>query len=131
MKFETKFNKNDHAWYMKDNKPTEVIISSIEIFYVGTSQDNIKYNGKNIRDSTSWLDNTNLFEDSLFKTKGELLESLFGSDRICKGKNCNAINGAGHSEECIQEREQCCTGEIPLFESTRKALQGLGTQVKR
>ena len=26
---------------------------------------------------------------------------------ICKGKNCSAINGQGHSEDCDREHEQC------------------------
>lgn len=76
MKFETKFNLEDHAWYMKDNKPTEVVISAIEIFYVGTNQDRITYNAKNVTNSVSWLDHTKLQEGQLFKSKPELLESL-------------------------------------------------------
>ena len=44
MKFETVFDKGDRVWYMKDNKPVEVVISCIEIFYVDTDQDKIKYN---------------------------------------------------------------------------------------
>ena len=76
MKFETKFNINDHVWYIKNNKVTEVSISAIEIFYVNTNQDRIKYNAKNITNSVSWLDHINLFEDTLFKSKEELLLSL-------------------------------------------------------
>ena len=129
MKFETKFNKGDRAWYMKDSKPKEVIISAIEIFYVGTNQDKIKYNGKNVTNSTSWLDHTNLFEDMIFKTKGDLLKSLFGSDTVCKGKNCSAVNGVDHSDDCIQDHEQRYVGivdEIPEFNGTREALNNLG-----
>ena len=107
MKFETKFNIDDHAWYMKDNKPVEVFISSIEIFYVNTNQDRIKYNAKNTTNSVSWLDHTNLFEAMLFKSKKELLNSLFSGNTICKGKNCNAVNGVNHSPEYIQEHGQC------------------------
>ena len=76
MKFETKFNINDHVWYIKNNKVTEVSISAIRIFYVNTNQDRIKYNAKNITNSVSWLDHINLFEDTLFKSKEELLLSL-------------------------------------------------------
>lgn len=47
MKFETSFNIGDHAWCMKENKPVEVVISAIEIFFVNTNQDRIKYNAKN------------------------------------------------------------------------------------
>lgn len=124
MRLETKFNLNDHAWYMKDNVPTEVIISAIHVFIVGTNQDHIKYSGSNTRHSVSWIDHQHLFEGKLFKTKGELLASLFGGDRICKGKNCSAINGVGHSEECLQEHEAACAcSEIPQFEGTNEALQ--------
>lgn len=76
MDFKTKFNKGDHVWYMKNNKPTEVIISAIEIFYVGTNQDHIKYNATDYLNPVTWLDHTNLFEDMLFKTKENLLNSL-------------------------------------------------------
>ncbi len=76
MEFKTKFNKEDKVWYMKNNKPTEVIISAIEIFYVNTNQDHIKYNGKDMINPVTWLDHTNLFEDMLFQTKEQLLNSL-------------------------------------------------------
>ena len=106
MKFETKFNVGESAWYMKNNSPVEVIISAIEIFYVNTNQDRIKYNATNVRHPVGWLDHTNLFEDMIFKTKGELLKSLFGSDTACKGKNCSAIDGVGHSDDCLEEHEK-------------------------
>lgn len=76
MEFNTKFNLGDHVWYIKDNKLVEVTISAIEIFFVGTNQDRIKYNAKNISDSVSWLDHQNLFENMLFRSKEELLKSL-------------------------------------------------------
>ncbi len=76
MKFETEFNTGDKAWYMKNNKPTKVIISAIEIFYVNTNQDHIKYNAKDVINPVTWLDHTNLFERILFKTKRGLLKSL-------------------------------------------------------
>jgi hypothetical protein len=76
MKFETEFNLDEHAWYMKDNKPVEVIISAIEIFFVGTNQDRITYNAKDLVNSVSWLDHTKVGESLLFKSKKELLESL-------------------------------------------------------
>lgn len=106
MNFKTEFNLKEHAWYMKNNKPVEVIISAINIFEVGTNQSLIKYNGKNVTDSVSWLDHQNLFERMLFKSKGELLKSLLGDDKTCKGKNCNAVNGVNHSDECIQEHNE-------------------------
>jgi hypothetical protein len=108
MKFETEFNLNEHVWYMKNNTPTEVIISAIYIFEVGTNQSHIKYNAKNITNSVSWLDHQNIFQDALFKSKADLLRSLFGSDVICKGKKCSAIRGVGHSIECIAEYEAAC-----------------------
>ncbi len=76
MEFKTKFNKEEKVWYMKNNKPTEVVISAIEIFYVNTSQDHIKYNAKDVINPVTWLDHTNLFEHMLFHTKEELLKSL-------------------------------------------------------
>jgi len=110
MIFETKFNLKDSAWYMKDNKPVEVIISAINIFYVDTNQDKIHYNARDLVGSVSWLDHTNLFEDMLFKSKNKLLESLFGGT-VCKGANCNAINGVNHSIECLAEHDKA-TGAI-------------------
>lgn len=76
MEFKTKFNLKDVVWYMKDNKPTEVIISAIEIFYVNTSQDKMKYNATDAINPRTWLDHTNLFEDMLYHSKEELLKSL-------------------------------------------------------
>ena len=75
-RFHAKFNVGDRVWYMKDNKPTEVVISAIEIFFVNTNQDRITYDAKNVTNSVSWLDNTKLQEACLFKSKAELLESL-------------------------------------------------------
>ncbi len=80
MEIKTKFNLNDSAWYMRDNKPINVLISSIETFSVGTDQDKIKYNGRNIKNSISWLDHTNLHEFMLYETKNALCNSLFEAD---------------------------------------------------
>ena len=76
MEFKTEFNKEDKVWYMKNNKPTEVKISCIEIFYVGTDQDRIKYSATDIINPKTWLDHINLFESILYKSKKELLDSL-------------------------------------------------------
>lgn len=76
MEIKTEFNLEEKVWYMKNNKPTEVIISAIEIFYVNTDQDQIKYNAKDVISPKTWLDHTNLFESILFKTKEDLLKSL-------------------------------------------------------
>lgn len=107
MKFITKFNLGDRAWFMKNNKPLEVIISSISIFEVGTNQSCIKYTARNITHSVSWLDHEHLHEPSLFHSKQGLMESLFGNSTSCKGENCTALNGVGHSPECISEHEIC------------------------
>lgn len=109
MDFKTEFDLNEHAWYMKNNRPTEVVISAIQIFEVGTNQSHIKYNAENAVNPVSWLDHQNLFEGTIFKSKGDLLKSLFGDDKTCKGKNCSAINGKGHSEECIAEHDAACS----------------------
>ena len=74
--FHAKFNVGDHVWYMKDNKPTEVVVSAIEVFFVNTNQDKITYAAKNVTNSISWLDHPNLQESRLFRSKAELLESL-------------------------------------------------------
>ena len=76
MKFETKFNHGETVWYMKDNKPTEGVISAIKIFYVNTNQDQISYNARNVTHSVSWLVHPDLQEAWLFRSKTELLESL-------------------------------------------------------
>lgn len=76
MTFYTKFNVLDTAWYMKNNVPTEVIISAIRIFYVNTDQDTIMYNAKDAVRPQNWLDHTEIHEFQLFNTKAELLASL-------------------------------------------------------
>jgi len=76
MKFSTEFNLDDNAWYMKGNKPVEVVISAINIFEVGTDQGHIKYSARDVANSVSWIDHQHLFEGKLFKSKGELLDSL-------------------------------------------------------
>lgn len=76
MDFKTKFNKGDKVWYMNNNKPAEVIISAIEIFYVATNQDRISYNATDVINPNTWLDHTSLGEDVLYHSKEELLKSL-------------------------------------------------------
>ena len=76
MEFNTKFNLEDKAWYMKSNKPVEVTISAIHIFHVGTSQDQIKYSAKDVANPVTWIDHQNLFESIVFPSKEELLKSL-------------------------------------------------------
>lgn len=74
--FQAKFNIGDHVWYMHNNKPTEVIISAIKIFFVGTNQDRINYSAKSATHSVSWLDHTALPETLLYNSKIELLKTL-------------------------------------------------------
>lgn len=76
MTIETKYNKDDTAWYMKDNKPTPVKISGIEVFYVGTDQDYIKYTAEDFHQPKTWLDHQNLRENELFPSKEALIASL-------------------------------------------------------
>lgn len=76
MDFTTKFNLKEMVWYMKDNKPTEVIISAIEIFYVDTSQDYIMYKATDAMNPVTWIDHQFLREAVLFRSKEELLKSL-------------------------------------------------------
>lgn len=76
MEFKTKFNKDDVVWYMKDNKPTEVKITCIQIFYVGTNQDRITYSATDIINPVTWIDHQYLTEEILFISKDELLKSL-------------------------------------------------------
>ena len=74
--FHAKFNIGEHVWLIKNNKPIEVVISAIEVFYVNTNQDRITYNAKDVVNSVSWLDHTKLQETLLFRSKVELLEAL-------------------------------------------------------
>lgn len=103
MKFNTKFNINESAWLMKDNVPIEVEISAIHIFECSSSQSHIKYSARDVKNSVSWIDHQNLFERQLFKSKEDLLNSLFGKEAQCKGENCTAIKGKDHSKECLFE----------------------------
>lgn len=75
MEIKTKFNIGDYAWCMKNNRPIKVCITSIEAFY-GSSQGRIKYNAEDALNPITWLDHPNLFENTLFKTKEDLLNSL-------------------------------------------------------
>lgn len=77
MKFETKFSVDDHAWFMKDNVPTEVIISAIRILFVNTNRDRICYNVMLTHKTVSWLDHANIAECELFKTKTDLMNHVF------------------------------------------------------
>jgi len=91
MKFETKFNLKDRAWYMKDNKPVEVSISAIYTFYVNTNQDQIKYSGKDVINPKTWIDHQNLFEGILFTSKDDLLNSFKGGNKMKCDKEENKV----------------------------------------
>ena len=77
MNFQTLFNVGDTVWLMKNNKPAEVEISAIQIFYANINQVRITYNAQNREPpSVSWLDNVDLPEDRLYMSKQALLESI-------------------------------------------------------
>lgn len=76
MDIKTEFNLDQVAWYMKNNKPVKVVISAINIFHVGTSQDSITYNAKDALNPVTWLDHSSIHESELFTSKEEVLNSL-------------------------------------------------------
>lgn len=105
MNIETKFNLNDSVWFMKNNIPVNVIISAIEVFKVGSNQDSITYNAKDIVSSVSWLDHTKLHEGSLFSSKSKLMKSLFDIETPCEG----IALGDGNFSGCDQSAGDCPT----------------------
>lgn len=126
MKFETKFNLNDSAWRMNGNRPSKVFISAIYISYVDTGRGaplNYSYNVRNDENSHGEIDHIDIDESNLFKTKKVLLESIFNAT-ICKGKNCTAIDGLGHSKECEQDHDNTVKPK-ELFHGTMAALNKL------
>ena len=107
MKIETKFNIEDNVWFMKDNRPLEVNISAIKVSRIGGNKTTIQYNARDIVGSVSWLDHEHLFEYKVFKSKNDLLKSLFERTAdMCKGENCSAVNGVNHSSECLAEHHK-------------------------
>ena len=76
MKIETKFNLNDKAWYMVDNKPREVEILGIYVFEVGNKNGYIRYNAKDVKRPVTWIDHEGVSEFQLERTKAELLAKL-------------------------------------------------------
>lgn len=118
MKFETVFNLGDRVWFMKDNNPTEAVISAVQIFHVGNNQDSVQYNAKKVVGSVSWLDYQHLHEPSLFASKAELIYSLIHGQVICKGEKCKAINGRGHSAECLANHEKLAAAETHAILAT-------------
>jgi hypothetical protein len=61
---------------MSKNNVTEVCISAIEVFCVGTNQDRFTYNAKDCRNPVTWLDYTKLQEGCIYRTKDDILKSL-------------------------------------------------------
>lgn len=108
MNIETKFNLMQKVWFMKNNQPIEVEISCVKTFNTGSNQDRITYNAKDIVGSVSWLDHEHLHEYMLFESKNKLMLSLFDKQGACKGRNCTAVNGEGHSKECIDDHDEIC-----------------------
>lgn len=103
MNIETKFNLKDSVWFMDKNEPVNVIVSCIEVFRVGTNQDSITYNAKDINHSVSWLDHTKLQESILFNSKQSLMESLFNMNALCRG----IALGDGDFSGCDQSAGDC------------------------
>jgi hypothetical protein len=82
MKIETKFDLDDNVWYMKNNKPKEVIITHIAMYcdnhIVKNKELEVIYKGKNLPNfCTSLPLHEDLKETELFKTKEDLIESLY------------------------------------------------------
>lgn len=67
--------QGDCIWTMIDNKPTEVIVTSIKVLY-GTTSEGIYYTTKKAHSNVTWFDGGEHKADKLFKTKEELLKSL-------------------------------------------------------
>lgn len=70
MTINTKFNKGDIGWCMRDNRPIEFFITDIKIEVI--SYTSIRYGGNWL--NTKWTMQLN--ENQLFATKEELLKSL-------------------------------------------------------
>lgn len=75
MDIKTKFSVGDRVWLMKNNKPTEMIVSAIEIF-AKTDAQLITYNGWDSSDRKTWIDHSQISEGCLYSSKEELLKSL-------------------------------------------------------
>ena len=71
MQIKTKYNIGDKVWVIVNNKPTELLINSIEIFIHDMGQYRIGY-------SIWYVDKKNegFEETQVFPTKEELLKSL-------------------------------------------------------
>lgn len=75
MDIKTKFSTGDRAWFMKNNKPTEMIVSAIELF-ITTDKRLITYNGCDSLNRKTWIDHSRISEGCLYSSKEELLKSL-------------------------------------------------------
>lgn len=75
MMIATKFNVGDTVWCMRDNKPIQVCITFLRAVR-SKSNNYIKYGGDRKTGSHSYQQYTDLDENTLFKTKADLLGSL-------------------------------------------------------
>jgi len=71
-----KYEKGDVLFYMNNNKPTKIKISSSQIFNTKTNQEHIQYTAEDFENHVTWLDHQYLREHQLFASKEELLASL-------------------------------------------------------
>jgi len=72
----TKFDVGDIAWYMYQNKPTEIIISSCVIYCPhGSNELRVIYTAYDKIKNGNWLDH-HIHECMMFNSKEELLKSL-------------------------------------------------------
>ncbi len=69
MNIETKFNTGTEVWIMKDNKPTQTIISRIYINVINGYDPIVKYD---LRDKDDGL----VYDSEIITTKENLLKTL-------------------------------------------------------
>lgn len=67
--------QGDRLWIINDNKPIEVIVTSIKVLYDTTSE-GVYYTTKKAHYNETWFYGGTHKADKLFKTKEELLKSL-------------------------------------------------------
>jgi hypothetical protein len=75
MIFTTKFDVCNRAWFMKNNRPTEMIISAIQTF-ISEKETLVKYNGWDVLDRKTWIDHHDIQENILYPSKEDLIKSL-------------------------------------------------------
>lgn len=75
MNITTKFAVGDRAWFMKNNRPTEMIISAIQTF-TSEKEISVRYNGWDVLDRKTWIDHNDIQENILYPSKEDLIKSL-------------------------------------------------------